>query len=49
MSLSSTLNASQSLSANNQKQLAKGEANFFNKMDALGAELKEVAVRLHDL
>ncbi len=46
MSLSSTLNASQTLSAS-QKPLSKAEANFFAKIDALGGDLKEVADRLH--
>jgi hypothetical protein len=47
MSLGSTLNASQGLTASQKP--AKAEANFFAKLDSLGSELKEVAERLHEL
>jgi hypothetical protein len=49
MSLSSTLNASQTLNGSLQKPNLKAEANFFAKLDSLGVDLKEVADRIHDL
>lgn len=49
MSLSTTLNASQSLSPSLQKNSHKQDPNFFARIDGLSAELKEVADRLHDL
>jgi hypothetical protein len=50
MSLSSTLNGSQGLSSTgNHKQNSKLEANFFNKIDVLSAELKGIENKVHDL
>jgi hypothetical protein len=49
MSLSSTLNGSLGSSPGSHKLNSKLDANFFNKIDVLSAELKDIENKVHDL
>jgi hypothetical protein len=50
MNLSSTLNGSLGPSSpGSHKQNSKLEASFFNQIDVLSAELKDIENKVHDL